>query len=545
MRKRVRAACIRHNEEVKKLEKGLYVRKATGLVRQFSTWDMLIFNLFAVSIGLSLMVGPLETASLYPGINFNYILLLGMILCLGNALVWSALMVTMPRSGGIQVVGSYLLHPTLGFMLSWGYMMYYFYASGMYSNWTVRIALPVTLATLGYSSGLPGLVEMSKTVATTTNIIVFGSLVIAFVALISFFPKIQKLVLMSVFAVCMLGSLLTLGVLLTATPESFKAAFDSFLASTAGISNGYEYTLSKAEELGMTIPEFSWSNLFLAIPLGYWMFMGYYASAHISGEIKEPSRGLPISIIGSLLFAWVLYTINIQLFYNVVGWKMTHAIAYLTYIRPEGNPLPYDPYFNLMIGILAGNPVINAIIGISFILWSMFVPVVVFIQATRYAFTWAFYRIAPEKMASVNERYHSPWVAILVTALGTWLFMLIYTLTPFFKVVLKYTLMNSIIFFIIGICAILLPLRKKELFEASPPIVKKKILGIPLIWIGAIVNSILYALVIYSSFSMKLEYWSFVIIVFLPGLIIYYIAKAIRKRQGIDLGLSFREIPPE
>jgi len=527
------------------LEKGLYVRKATGLVRQFSTWDMLIFNLFAVSIGLSLMVGPLEGASLYPGINFNYIILLGMILCLGNALVWSALMVSMPRSGGIQVVGSYLLHPALGFMLSWGYMMYYFYASGMYSNWTVRIALPVTLATMGYTSNMPGLVELSKSVATTSNILIFGTLVIAFVALISFFPRVQKAVLLSVFAFCMLGSLLTLGVLATATPESFKGAFDSFLLSTVGISNGYEATLAKASELGMTIPEFGWSNVFLAIPLGYWMFMGYYASAHISGEIKEPSRGLPISIIGSLLFAWLLYTLNIQLFYNVVGWKMTHALAYLVYVHPEANPLPYDPYFNLVVGIMAGNAVINAIIGISFILWSMFVPVVVFIQATRYAFTWAFYRIAPEKMAAVNEKYHSPWVAILVTALGTWLFMLIYTLTPFFKVVLKYTLMNSIIFFVVGIIAILLPIRKKDLFEASPPIVKKRVLGIPLIWIGAIVNSILYALVIYSSFSWDLVYWSFVIIVFVPGLIIYYISRAVRARQGIDLDLSFREIPPE
>ena len=359
---------------------------------------MLIFNLFAISIGLALMVGPLEAAALYPGVHFNLTMTLGMILCLGNALVWALLMIAMPRSGGLHVIGSSLLHPAIGFMLSWGYMMYYFYAAGMYSNWTVRIALPVTLSTIGVTSNMPGLVALSETIATPTNIFIAASLIILFVCFISMFPRLQRIIFMSVFAFCMFGSTLTLLILASVTPASFKTIFDQYVLTTTGIPNGYDYIIAKATELGFKMPSsVDLGTLFLSIPLGYWMFMGYYASAHLAGEIKEPSKSLPISIIGSLLFAWIFFAINVEIFYRVVGWDFTHALAYLYYNHPEALPLKQAPYFNLLVGIISGNPIINSIIGLSFILWSLFVPVEVFVQACRYAFIWAFYRIAPEK----------------------------------------------------------------------------------------------------------------------------------------------------
>jgi len=359
------------------------------------------------------------------------------------------------------------------------------------------------------------------------------------------FPKLQRKIFIGTFAIAMFGSVLALAILASATPAGFKQAFNEYMMATAGISNGYDYIIAKAKELGFQMQGFDWRKLFLSIPLGYWTFMGYYASAHIAGEIKEPTKSLPISIIGSLLFCWIFFSINIAVFYRVVGWEFTHALGYLIYEHPEALPLKQTPYLNLLVGILAKNVIINAIIGISFFLWCVFIPIEVFVQASRYVFTWAFYRIAPEKFAAVHEKYRSPWVAIIVTGLGTWLFMILYMFTPLFKTLLKYTLMNSIIFFIIGICAILLPIRKKELFEASPEMVKKRIAGIPLIWIASAINCLLYALVIYSSFSWSFAYWSFVILVFIPGLVIYYIARAIRRRQGIDLDLAFMEIPPE
>lgn len=529
------------------MEKGqtVYTRKATGLVRGFSGWDMMIFNIFAISIGLVLMVGPLEAAALYPGVHLNLTLTLGAILALGNALVWALLMVAMPRSGGVFVVGSSLLHPAIGFMLSWGEMMTLIYAAGMYSNWTAGLALPVALSTIGASSNIPGLVTLGENIVTPINIFIVGTIVIILACIISMFPRLQKIIFKSVFAFCIFGSILALAVLASTTPEGFRAAFDRFVFSASGIPNGYNYILDKATELGFQTPSFNWNVLLMSIPIGYWMFMGYFASAHIAGEIKEPSKGIPLSIIGSLIFCWVFFAINIEMFYRVVGWNFTHALAYLMYNHPEALPIQQMPYFNLIVGIISGNPIINGIIGLSFILWCLFVPLVVFTVATRYIFIWAFYRIIPEKISAVSSKFRSPWVAIIVTGIAAWLFLIIYTFTPFFEVVLKYTLMNSITYLIIGICAILLPLRKKELFEASPSIVKKRIAGIPLIWIGAIVNIFLYSLIIYSSFSWSLEDWSFLVLVFLPALIVYYVSRTLRKRQGLDLDLAFKEIPPE
>ncbi len=133
----------------------------------------------------------------------------------------------------------------------------------------------------------------------------------------------------------------------------------------------------------------------------------------------------------------------------------------------------------------------------------------------------------------------------------------IYNFSPFLGPV------NLAFFFIIaflpeGLAGILLPWRKKDLFEASAPIVKKKIAGIPLIvLLGAYSVLLNVALVILSLMNPNvigdinpvagggLFNWSAVIVMAVAGIALLYIMNSYYKSKGIPVELVFKEVPPE
>jgi len=102
-----------------------------------------------------------------------------------------------------------------------------------------------------------------------------------------------------------------------------------------------------------------------------------------------------------------------------------------------------------------------------------------------------------------------------------------------------------------SIAGIVFPWRRKDIFDTSPEIVKKRVAGIPLIsllGIGALICSLYIG---YASIapaymgSIQPGYLGFTIGLFIIGAIIYGISWGYRRRSGLPLDLTFREIPPE
>jgi hypothetical protein len=131
------------------------------------------------------------------------------------------------------------------------------------------------------------------------------------------------------------------------------------------------------------------------------------------------------------------------------------------------------------------------------------------------------------------------------------IFVYITALTPFASYVLNYVIIFVIFFFIGGFAAIVFPWKKKDLFEASPSMVKKRVAGIPVMSILGVVNTIFFAYMIYSTMSNPFYYnitpfvYVFTASVYIIPLAIYLISKVIRKNQGIDIDMLWKEIPPE
>jgi amino acid transporter len=107
-------------------------------------------------------------------------------------------------------------------------------------------------------------------------------------------------------------------------------------------------------------------------------------------------------------------------------------------------------------------------------------------------------------------------------------------------------------FIIVAVAAVVYPYRRKDLFESADPIAKKKLLGVPLLSLLGVLSIITSLIVVYSIILPAIGGSSFLSILvegiiptFIIGAIIYAIAYAARKGQGIDLSVLGKEIPPE
>jgi hypothetical protein len=104
-----------------------------------------------------------------------------------------------------------------------------------------------------------------------------------------------------------------------------------------------------------------------------------------------------------------------------------------------------------------------------------------------------------------------------------------------------------------SIAAAILPWRRKDIFQNSP-ISRFRIAGIPVITITGVVSAIflLFMLAEWSfnsvygtSFSINSTSPIYFAGTYLVAIVIYVVARVVRKRQGIDLARIHQEIPVE
>src|SRR5437588_8594087 len=104
--------------EAKASSQGLFVRNATGLVRELNAFDAfnLVFSAVLIPVGITQVMG--FTPQFWPLANMPaaFAIATPLVLCFG--LVYLYFTQLMPRSGGDYVWVSRTLHPSLGFIVN-------------------------------------------------------------------------------------------------------------------------------------------------------------------------------------------------------------------------------------------------------------------------------------------------------------------------------------------------------------------------------------------------------------------------------------------
>ena len=531
---------------------GLFLRKSSGLVREFGGRDVFVFNTIGYALGLVLAIVPLLMAGAKPEANVLVVVALGTFFTLANALTYGYLSAAMPRSGGEYVFLGRVIHPGVGFLANWGFTWSQLLGLGLYASFTVNFGIAVSFLTLGNVLDSTGLVNAGTDVAGDWPTFLIGTaLIVSVLAVLALGPRFVRKTLNLMFIPAIAGSFVTLFVLLTTSHSEFVSKFNAFMVERAD-GQTYQGIIDSAGQAGFLQQASTIGAVLLAIPIGYYIYIGFTYSSYIGGEVKEPGRTQPRMMMLTLAFAFVMYMLCLWRFYDIVGQDFINSVVFLNDNTDGGSGLPVDPVLNLFTGIMTDSTILNVVMALSFFLWNALLLFVIAMVCTRNLFAWSVDRVMPDALTKVDRRFHAPWVATLVIIVLAEILLALFVFTTLFDTVSNYIVIFSIAFWLASWAAILLPYRRPDILAQAPDYVQRRILGIPVITMLGTGNLILFTLVLYSAF--KLPAFSgptgsgavlFVIGIYLSGALIYLAARAIQKRRGIDLDMIYKEIPPD
>jgi len=163
---------------------------------------------------------------------------------------------------------------------------------------------------------------------------------------------------------------------------------------------------------------------------------------------------------------------------------------------------------------------------------------------------WAFDQVAPAPLATISEKYHTPIVAITVTTIVNLIFMALFVFTPWFSKIVILIEAAVLAWSVVLAAGMFFPYLRPELYEKSP-IAGKTIFGLPIMTVACFLGFIaaqFYFWTLYfdpNAAGHDPTQVMIVVGVFVLGFAFYYIMKMIRRSQGIDVTLAFKEIPIE
>jgi len=535
-------------------ESRLFVRNSTGLVRSASAVDATIFNaVISAPIGSTLAWSIFFTLVAFPGADPVGVLVITLIINIPVLIMFALLGASMPRVGGDYVWVSRVLSPPLALISNLCMIMGGLLGAAYFAKFFSIFALGPALVAGGSLAHNDTLISWGTSFEVNKGWIVAGALVMV---------ALQTYILIrgtkstfrwqnGAFLIGMLGMVVAFIVLGVASRHGFDSNFNALNKSFGGgtvqqviASAGAQHAAPHLSNMSATLP-----TVFSIQGFMMWNFWSVY----MSGELKSASnrrRQLTI-MFGALIFDVVLLIIGALLLFHVAGYNFVYAVN----AGPKAYAIPSGPFYSFLAALSVNVPVITVIILGCFLFWALPSMIANTFMPIRSFFAWSFDRLMPEKLADVNERTHSPVTAILVVnaiiaALTIWS-----VYSNVFQLVLGLIVLAGCLgVVIVAAAAIALPIRRPDLYRASPANVK--FLGVPVLWIVATLSIIIFvALAVvstqYPALVMNgntanfwwIPAWFGGLIV--GGALIYYIPRFIRARRGINVSFVYKELPPE
>jgi basic amino acid/polyamine antiporter, APA family len=519
----------------------LFLRKATGLVKGWSRFDAFLYSFMSVNFVTLGLFFSLSVLGFVPDGQVLPALLISGVFMSFLVVTYAGLISVMPRAGGDYVWQSRLLGGGIGFVLAvtgWWFILWYW--APVYANiLTVEVLQPLAavLKLDGLSDFLAN--ENGLFIVIQVTVVLAGVLV----ALgMETYAKIQK--------VCFYIGMAALGlmflIMLFGSRSGFQSAFNEEAANLFGASGDtYNRTLELAGG-SQVVPDLGFTPFFgptlLLVPfLAFWILYPNWG-ATLYGEVRGASDFRRVTVVFVLLAA------------KFFGWQFFNAanLGYWNTVYATGEAaIPIWPFPPLLASFYFHSPILSTIIVLAFGAWFLGWAGTLFLSSTRVIFAAAFDRILPERMADVSEHRHVPVWALILMLVPSLVVGALYAYTDNFATyILDAVLVITVTFFGTAIAAMILPFRKRHLYENSP-IARYKLAGIPLISITGFVTAVFLGYNLWKWFQDDLyavnnrDSLVFLGSMYLLALLIYVVARVYRRRQGIDLRAVHEEIPVE
>jgi len=577
-------------------EEKLFVRKATGLVREIGAVTAVIIVL-ANTIGLGWQKrvfqytgkAPLPENMYFAGIPpMAMAFIIGGIAILLSVLAVSVLSAAMPRSGGGYVVISRVLGPVWGFLGAWLEFLSIAWSFGIIAVAVFEglyfimgpIAFGLNFTTPG---GIPQDVFL---------FLVGIVLVVVFTVIGVFGIKLTGLLLQGMFWIPAVLTFYVFGLLSQATTANVQLGMTNVLGHapgdyvTAALNQGLD---AKGMSAGGYV-----GAVQTALIGAYFAYIGYAASTFVAGEIKEANKSLPRTLIlASLLIIALYVSISLVAANAIKGiapatvngntYSLLSAWSYLSYGGGSLSPgLPNVSLWTTTLAGLTGNAIglggANFLLVVFGVLWiANDIPPFI-LTGSRILFAMSFDRVLPTRLSNINDRFHSPINAVIITGviaiLGCFSESQIldvgHTLNQGGNTLISNVLgsgggvqitdfYDSFFFTLFTLSLVILPLRasRRQIFETAPYKPGGK-WGMVLIGIGGFAANLVvdyfFAVAPGGDIGLGSINWSsptlfndlfaviFTIIVAVLGIVVFFVH---RNRRGINYSTIFAQIPPE
>ncbi len=542
----------------------IFSREATGLVREISPHQAFLYNMMAVGlIGFTEAVLFSYAPFVLPGGDIGIGILTTIVAAIPFYAVVAMLASSMPRAGGDYVWQSRILAPGIGFAATFSaWTVWQWFFGAFLGSVMVTLGFQPFFALLGQVTGNSGYISLAASLASPNTTFIITSLIIVLGLIVAtlgvkFYVRLQYLL----FGAALVALVTMIGLLVTHTHQDFVSSFSSYMAPIVG-PNAYLNITQAAERSGVSLsPAFSLSDTVTLWAIA-WLSMGYaFWSIYNGGEIKRAGnfRLQVFQIVGSYLAIGILWAVTWYAYSNTIGLDFIRAFNGLWF---SSNPGPVNavlgfvpnPFFPFIASLLTTNPLVFGAILIGAVLGIFQVILIIYFASTRIMLAASIDRVLPNAVGYVSSRYHAPLVALIVSLVGSeiWLYFVNYQFAAIGSYVASAGFATEIAYVLICVTAIVFPFRLKRVYESSP-ISRYRLGPAPAISILGVVALVFNLFLTYQyvagpnlflTFPL-LQSDEFVIGLFIACFLVYLVSRFIRSRHGIDVSLSFREIPPE
>jgi amino acid transporter len=534
-----------------------FARRSSGLVRDLSIGDAAWYGVLAAGAMFGLIFAFPTPQVTLPGLSLPVASLIAVVLMPAIFALYAGLGSAMPRMGGDYLYQSRAAHPALGFSVIFAWECFMWAAFTIVSALVIgTLGLQPLLYNLGVRLHSSALIDAGTWFGSVTGLFVlsvfatfFGLTICALGMRV--YRTFQRYVLIP--AIVITNVLLI--VLLARSHGSFISNFNSFHEAATGDKNFAATVQAAAAKGGYKTPGFSlWhSFLFLSVTGTFWYVM--YAAQGLLGETKQAGNfgrlfkafcwgGFYLGII-----AWVIPTF---LFEHAVGrdFMSAYASAYSagSIAEPAGANMAS---FAMM---MTSSPIIAILLSLGFVFGGLYYVCSVFLNMSRVMAAMGMDRTLPDWFSRVSQRFHAPVNAAVFFACLTLVLDVLYRYghANLKTVILfggAFTGVGVVAF--TGIAGVLFPWRAKQVHDVSP-VARYRVFGIPLIAVaGAVAVLASGTVTVLNLAEPALGFTSrggrILLLASIALSLCWYFAYGawLKRRHGIDRGLSFREIPPE
>lgn len=456
--------------------------------------------------------------------------------------------VAMPRSGGDYLYVSRTLTPVLGMVTSWTFVVVFWSWAGNVSMLMWLYGPAVDFVARGQMTGDQGLVNLGLLITNNTNVLfvlsTLGTIAMGLIAWRG--TKATTKTLYIVWGFSTIGLFAFAAAFMTMPSLDF---FKAHMLQMTGVS--YDSVITSAKQNGWTGQFTVLDTMYAGMVYVILNTLGNQAVTTCAGEIKEVKKSTFLALFGSLALMVIYWLPQYYIAFQYPGSAFTSASAFLD--MNGKNPFLVEPVWSYTAAFATTNPWLVTIEAWAFWASDWAIGFGSLFFSTRAVFAWGFDRVFPSFASAVDKR-GNPWGAVLIATIGCeiWTALNVY-LPQYIKVVGYSVTVWMVGWLLLGLAAVLFPYRRKDVFEKSPDVVRRKVLGLPTIVYMGILTIIISVVVAWGTFVPALAgvtaFMPFVTTVVsccVAPIIIFYAYYFYRTRVGkVRMDIQFKEIPPD